>query len=62
MPTPLENVTAFFAAYPEEGGRAAIRQWFTPGTIWVNEGVAIPVSMKRLRLLMRLRRHRASRL
>ena len=40
MPTPIENVTAFFDAYPEDGGRVAIRRWFTPGTIWVNEGVA----------------------
>lgn len=40
MPTPVENVTAFFAAFPEDQGKAAIRQWFTPETIWVNEGVA----------------------
>lgn len=40
MPTPIENVTAFFAAYPENGGRVAIQQWFTPSTVWVNEGVA----------------------
>ncbi|MBL3624164.1 limonene-1,2-epoxide hydrolase family protein [Pseudomonas syringae pv. actinidiae] len=40
MPKPIENVTAFFAAYPEDGGRVAIRRWFTPSTVWVNEGVA----------------------
>lgn len=40
MPKPIDNVTAFFAAYPEDGGRAAIRRWFTPSTVWVNEGVA----------------------
>lgn len=40
MPTPIENVTAFFAAYPENGGRVAIQQWFTPSTVWINEGVA----------------------
>ncbi|MEB0223005.1 nuclear transport factor 2 family protein [Pseudomonas sp. 10S4] len=40
MPTPIESVTAFFAAYPEDGGRVAIRRWFTPSTVWVNEGVA----------------------
>ncbi|MFJ4131449.1 limonene-1,2-epoxide hydrolase family protein [Pseudomonas cyclaminis] len=40
MPTPIENVTAFFAAYPKDGGRVAIQQWFTPSTVWVNEGVA----------------------
>lgn len=41
MPTPIENVTAFFAAFPEQHGRVAIRQWFTPETIWVNEGIAV---------------------
>lgn len=40
MPKPIENVTAFFAAYPEDGGRVAIRRWFTPSTVWVNQGVA----------------------
>ncbi|AYC18320.1 hypothetical protein DZA65_01426 [Dickeya dianthicola] len=41
MPTPIENVTAFFAAFPEDQGKVAIQQWFTPRTVWVNEGVAI---------------------
>jgi Limonene-1,2-epoxide hydrolase len=41
MPTPIENVTAFFAALPEDQGKVAIQQWFTPSTVWVNEGVAI---------------------
>lgn len=41
MPTPIENAIAFFAAYPEDSGRVAIQEWFTPSTIWVNEGVAI---------------------
>jgi limonene-1,2-epoxide hydrolase len=40
MPTPIENVTAFFAAYPEAKGKVAIQRWFTPNTAWVNEGVA----------------------
>jgi len=40
MPTPIETVTAFCAAFPEDGGRIAVRQWFTPRTIWVNEGVS----------------------
>ncbi|WP_223596740.1 limonene-1,2-epoxide hydrolase family protein [Pseudomonas sp. A-R-19] len=30
----------FFSTYPEDGGRVAIRRWFTPSTVWVNEGVA----------------------
>jgi len=41
MQTPIENVTAFFAAFPEDQGKVAIQQWFTPRTVWVNEGVAI---------------------
>ncbi|MCW2479541.1 limonene-1,2-epoxide hydrolase family protein [Candidatus Symbiopectobacterium sp. NZEC135] len=41
MPTPIENVTAFFAAFPEDQGKVAIQQWFTPRTVWINEGVAI---------------------
>jgi limonene-1,2-epoxide hydrolase len=41
MPTPIENVTAFFAALPEDQGKVAIRRWFTPNTVWVNEGVTI---------------------
>jgi limonene-1,2-epoxide hydrolase len=46
MPTPIETVTAFFAAYPEEHGRIAIRRWFTPKTLWVNEGVAVTTGIE----------------
>ncbi|SMB41637.1 conserved hypothetical protein [Serratia proteamaculans] len=34
-------MTAFFAAFPEDQGKVAIQRWFTPSTVWVNEGVAI---------------------
>lgn len=40
MPTPIETVSAFCAAFVEDGGRPAVRRWFTPDTRWVNEGVA----------------------
>jgi len=40
MPTPIETVTAFSAAISKDNGRTAIRRWFTPETVWVNEGVA----------------------
>ena len=40
MPTPLETVMAFCAAIPDDNGKTAIRRWFTPATIWVNEGVS----------------------
>jgi limonene-1,2-epoxide hydrolase len=40
MPTPIETVTAFSAAFPKDNGKAAIRRWFTPKTVWVNEGVS----------------------
>jgi limonene-1,2-epoxide hydrolase len=40
MPTPIETVTAFSAAFPEDDGKVAIRRWFTPKTVWVNEGVS----------------------
>jgi limonene-1,2-epoxide hydrolase len=40
MPTPIEIVTAFCAAFPEDNGKASIRRWFTPKTVWVNEGVS----------------------
>ncbi|NOW48658.1 hypothetical protein FHW96_004848 [Novosphingobium sp. SG751A] len=40
MPTPIETVTAFSAAFPEDHGKAAIRRWFIPKTVWVNEGVS----------------------
>jgi limonene-1,2-epoxide hydrolase len=41
MPTPLETVSAFCAAFVDDGGRTAVRRWFTPSTRWVNEGVAV---------------------
>jgi limonene-1,2-epoxide hydrolase len=41
MPTPIETVSAFCAAFVEDGGRLAVRRWFTPATRWVNEGVSI---------------------
>jgi limonene-1,2-epoxide hydrolase len=40
IPTPIETVTAFSAAFPTDNGKAAIRRWFTPKTVWVNEGVS----------------------
>lgn len=40
MPTPIETVTAFSAAFSQENGKVAIRRWFTPKTVWVNEGVS----------------------
>ncbi len=46
MPTPIETVTAFFAAFPEQHGRIAIRRWFTPDTIWVNEGIAVTTGIE----------------
>jgi len=39
-PTPIEIVTAFSAAFPQDNGRMAIRRWFTPKTVWINEGVS----------------------
>ncbi|CAG74493.1 conserved hypothetical protein [Pectobacterium atrosepticum SCRI1043] len=40
MATPIETVNAFFNAYPEAKGKIAIQRWFTPYSVWVNEGVA----------------------
>ncbi|MGE7472037.1 limonene-1,2-epoxide hydrolase [Bosea sp. NPDC003192] len=40
MLTPIEVVKAFSAAIPEDDGKVAIRRYFTPQTVWVNEGVA----------------------
>lgn len=40
IPTPIETVTAFSAAITMDNGKAAIRRWFTPKTVWVNEGVS----------------------
>lgn len=41
MPTPVETVSAFCATFFEDGGRPAVRRWFTPNTRWVNEGVSV---------------------
>jgi limonene-1,2-epoxide hydrolase len=41
MPLPIETVSAFCAAFAEDGGRPAVRRWFTPQTRWVNEGLAV---------------------
>ena len=32
---------AFCAAFVEDGGRPAVRRWFTPQTRWGNEGFAV---------------------
>lgn len=40
VPTPIEIVTAFSAAFSDDNGEGAIRKWFTPKTVWVNEGVS----------------------
>jgi limonene-1,2-epoxide hydrolase len=41
MPAPVETVSAFCAAFSEDGGRPAVRHWLTPKTRWVNEGVSV---------------------
>ncbi|HSI84446.1 MAG TPA: limonene-1,2-epoxide hydrolase family protein, partial [Candidatus Methylacidiphilales bacterium] len=41
MPTPIETVTAFCAEFSIDHGRSAIRKWFTPDTVWVNEGLSV---------------------
>ncbi|MCK1513227.1 nuclear transport factor 2 family protein [Bradyrhizobium sp. 190] len=41
MPTPIETATAFCAAFSKDHGKSAVRQWFTPDTIWVNEGISV---------------------
>lgn len=39
MPSPLETVTQFLDLWDQPGGVArAIREYFTPDTLWVNEG------------------------
>lgn len=40
MTTPVEIVTEFCAAFVEDGGRPAIRRWFSPTTVWNNVGIA----------------------
>lgn len=39
-PSPIETVKAFSAAFSEDNGKVAVRRWFTPTTVWVNEGVS----------------------
>lgn len=39
MTTPLELVSVFCDAFIEDGGRPAIRRWFTPQTVWTNVGI-----------------------
>jgi limonene-1,2-epoxide hydrolase len=46
VPTPIETVTAFSAAFAKENGNAAIRRWFTPRTVWVNEGLSITTGIE----------------
>jgi limonene-1,2-epoxide hydrolase len=41
MSTPIETVTAFCAAFSNDHGKSAVRQWFTPETVWVNEGISV---------------------
>lgn len=40
MPTPVEIVSEFCNAFPPDGGRPAIRRWFTPETVWTNVGIS----------------------
>ena len=40
MTTPLELVSEFCHSFVEDGGRPAIRRWFTPDTVWNNVGIA----------------------
>lgn len=46
MSTPVETVTAFSAAIAEDNGKAAIRRWFTPKTVWINEGVSMTTGIE----------------
>jgi limonene-1,2-epoxide hydrolase len=40
MSSPIGIVTDFCNAFPENGGRPAIRKWFTPQTVWTNVGIS----------------------
>ncbi|MEL4887264.1 nuclear transport factor 2 family protein [Pectobacterium betavasculorum] len=40
MSTPTEIVAAFCAVFPENDGKVAIRRYFTPKTVWINEGIS----------------------
>ena len=46
MPTPTETVIAFCAAFSKDHGKSAVRQWFTPETIWVNEGISVTTGIE----------------
>lgn len=43
---PIEIVKAFSASFPEDGGKVAIRRYFTPQTVWVNEGVSKTIGIE----------------
>lgn len=40
MTTPIELVNEFCNSFEEDGGRPAIKRWFTPDTVWNNVGIA----------------------
>ncbi|MGV2113779.1 limonene-1,2-epoxide hydrolase family protein [Agrobacterium salinitolerans] len=40
MLTPTEVVTNFCDVFPEDGGRTAVRRFFTPETVWTNVGIS----------------------
>lgn len=40
MLTPIEIVSEFCDAFHADHGRSAIRQWFTPQTVWTNVGIS----------------------
>lgn len=44
--TPIEIVKAFCASFPEESGKVGIRRYFTPQTVWVNEGVSKTIGIE----------------
>lgn len=46
MPTPIETVTAFCAVFSKDNGRSSVRQWFTPATVWVNEGISVTTGIE----------------
>ncbi|MDG4877199.1 limonene-1,2-epoxide hydrolase family protein [Mesorhizobium sp. WSM4935] len=46
MPTPIETVRAFSAAFSENHAEDAIRRWFTPNTVWINEGLSMTTGIE----------------
>jgi limonene-1,2-epoxide hydrolase len=46
MPTPIETVRAFSAAFSENHAEDAIRRWFTPKTVWINEGLSMTTGIE----------------